>query len=114
LGELTPQQAQRAEGQRRLTQRPIAQLPERLPVTAGRVHFIRRVAPDGTIAILNETWRVGKRWANKYIWATITTHSRRLDIWYQRSLPYDWRLLKSVDYDLPETVARLKPIFARC
>lgn len=114
LGELTPQQAQRAEGQRRLTQRPIAQLPERLPVTAGRVHFIRRVAPDGTIAILNETWRVGKRWANKYIWATITTHSRRLDIWYQRALHYDWRLLKSVDYDLPETVARLTPIFARC
>lgn len=113
LGELTPQQAQRAEGQRRLAQHQTTQLPERLPITAGRVHFIRRVAPDGTIAILNETWRVGKRWANKYIWATITTHCRRLDIGYQCSAQHDWRLLKSVDYDLPETVARLHPVFAR-
>jgi len=61
--------------------------------------------PDGTIALLNESWPVGKRWAGKYVWATITTHSRRLDIWYQRSIQHDWQLLKSVDYDLPNPVA---------
>jgi len=112
LGDITPQAAQRAQGrQRRLTARQIAQLPEQLPITAGRVHFIRRVAPDGTVALLNETWRVGQRWANKYVWATITTHSRRLDIWYQRSPHHDWQLLKSVDYDLSESVAHRQSAF---
>ena len=96
-----------------MTERQAAQLPAELPITAGRVHFIRRVAPDGTIAVLNETWRVGKRWANKYVWATITTHSRRLDIWYQRSSRHPWRLLKSVDYDLSETVAHRQLAFRR-
>ena len=106
LGDRTPQAAQRAQGpQRRLTERQIAQLPKQLPITAGRVHFIRPVAPDGTITLLNETWLVGKRWAGKYVWATITTHSRRLDIWYQRSSRHAWRQLKSFDYRLSEPVA---------
>jgi len=112
LGEQTPAQAQRAEPRRRLTQAQIAALPSELPITAGRVHFIRQVAPDGTITLLNETWRVSRRLASKYVWATITTHTRQLDIWYQPSAQHDWRLLKSFDYDLPETVARLRPEFA--
>lgn len=112
LGERTPQRAQRAERQRRLTLRQIAQLPSPLPITAGQVHFIRQVAPDGTIAVLNETWHVTQRLAGKYVWATITTHRHRLDIWYQRSARHEWRLLKSFAYDLSETVARLKPEFA--
>jgi putative transposase len=113
LGDRTPLAAHRAAGpHRRLTERQIAQLPEQLPITAGRVHFIRPVTPDGTIALLNQTWPVGKRWAGQYVWATITTHSRRLDVWYQRSIQHDWRLLKSVDYDLPEPVAH-RPIAFR-
>lgn len=109
LAEVTPQQAQRREPKRRLTASQIAHLPNRLPITAGRIHFIRKVKPDGTIAILNETWTVSKRLAGKYVWATVTTHRRRLDIWYQRSAQHDWRLLKTCAYDIPETVARLKP-----
>jgi putative transposase len=113
LGQRTPQSAQRSEPRRHLTPPQIALLPDPLPITAGRVHFLRRVAPDGTIAILNETWRVSKRLAGKYVWATVTTHCRRLEIWYQRSAQHDWRLLKTFVYDLPETVARLRPEFAR-
>jgi putative transposase len=112
LGEQTPAQAQRAEPRRRLTQAQIAGLPSALPITAGQVHFIRPVAPDGAIALLNETWRVSRRLAGKYVWATIATHTRRLDLWYQPSAQHDWRRLKSFDYDLPETVARLRPEFA--
>lgn len=112
LGEQTPAQAHRAEGRRRLTQAQIAGRPSALPITAGRVHFIRQVKPDGTIALLNETWRVSRRLAGKYVWATITTHCRRLEIWYQRSARHDWRLLKTFNYDLSETVARLRPEFA--
>jgi hypothetical protein len=113
LGERTPAQAQRAEPRRRLTQAQIAALPSVLPITAGRVHFIRQVAPDGTIALLNETWRVSRRLAGKYVWATITTHTRRLEIWYQPSAQQAWRQLKFYAYDLPETVARLRPEFAQ-
>lgn len=112
LGEQTPAQAQRAESRRCLTQAQIAALPSELPITAGRVHFIRQVAPDGTITLLNETWHVSRRLAGQYVWATITTHTRRLDLWYQRSAQHDWRQLKSFDYELPETVARLRPEFA--
>lgn len=112
LGDRTPQAAHRAEGpHRRLTERQIAQLPEPLPITAGRVHFIRQVAPDGTIALLNETWPVGQRRAGRVVWATITTHARRLDIWYQRSSQHEWRLLKSVPYALPTPVAHRPSAF---
>lgn len=110
---LTPVQAQRTEPKRRLTTTQIAHLPDALPITAGRLHFIRKVKPDGTISVLNETWKVSKRLAGKYVWATIITHCRRLDIWYQRSAKHEWRRLKTYAYDIPETVVRLKPEFAK-
>ena len=109
LADQTPQQAQRTESRHRLTAAQCARLQEPLPITAGRVHFIRRVRPDGTFTVLNETWRVSRRLAGKYVWATIITHCRRLEIWYRRSMHQDWRLLKSHTYDIPETVARLRP-----
>ncbi len=112
LAGLTPTQAQRTEIKRRLTATQMAHLPATWPITAGRVHFIRKVKADGTISVLNETWKVRKRLAGKYVWATLITHRRQLDIWYQRSAQYEWRLLKTYAYDIPETVARLKAEFA--
>jgi len=112
LADVTPRQAQRRELTGHLTAAQIAHLPDQLSITAGRIHFIRKVKSDGTMALLNETWTVSKRLAGKYVWATITTQRRRLDIWYQRSEQHDWRLLKTCAYDIPETVARLKPDFA--
>ncbi len=113
LNGLTPHQAQRYEPRQRLTATQIAQLPKHLPITAGRIHFIRQVQADGHIWILNEAWKVNRRLAGKYVWATLVTHCRRLDIWYQRSAQQEWRLLKTYRYDMPETVARLHPEFAR-
>jgi putative transposase len=112
LTNVTPGQAQRHEPQHRLTAPQLAHLPDPLPLTAGRIHFLRKVKPDGTISVLNETWKVSKRLAGKYVWATITTHCRRLEIWYQPSAQQDWRLLKTWAYDIPEIVARLKPEYA--
>jgi hypothetical protein len=94
---------------RHLTTNQISQLPDPLPITAGRIHFIRQVQPNGTITFRNKTWRVSKRLAGKYVWATIITHCRRLEIWHERSALHDWRLLKDYAYDIPETVARLTP-----
>lgn len=113
LNGLTPQQAQRRERRHWLTAAQIAHLPETLPITAGRIHFVRKVQADGTVTVLNETWKVGKRLAGQYVWATLITHCRRLEIWYQRSAQHEWRLLKTYHYELPETVTRLRPEFAR-
>src|SRR5512139_4054120 len=109
LADLTPTQAHRHEGPRRLTASQIRNVPDPLPITAGRLHFIRKVKPDGTISLLNENWKVSKRLADKYVWATIITHCRRLEVWYQRSAHHDWHLRKTYVYPIPETVARLRP-----
>jgi putative transposase len=112
LDNITPQQAQQHESIRRLTAKQILHLSDPLPITAGRIHFIRQVQSDGTITLLNEPWKVSKRLAGKYVWATLRTHCRNLQIWYQRTAQHDWRLLKDCTYDVPETVARLKPVCA--
>ena len=112
LGERTPRQAQCAEPKHRLTATQLAHLPNPLPITAGRIHFIRKVKPDGTISVFNETWKVSKRLSGKYVWATLLTHCRRLEIWYQRAAQHDWCLRKTYAYDIPETVARLRSDFA--
>ena len=113
LGDQTPQQAQRAEARYRLTQSQLTGLPDPLPISAGRIHFLRKVSVAGTITLLNESWRVNRRLAGQYVWATVTTHLRRLHIWSQRSDQHEWRLLKSFTYDISETVARLNPQFAQ-
>jgi putative transposase len=112
LRDVTPHWAQRREAKRRLSATQIAHLPQPLPLTAGRIHFIRQVRTDGTISLLNETWKVSKRLAGKYVWATVITHCRRLEIWYQRSAQHRWVLHKLYAYAIQETVARLKPEFA--
>lgn len=108
----TPAQASRAQPKHLLKVSLLAHAPAPLPITAGALHFIRYVDADGTISLLNETWKVGRRWHDKYVWATLTTHRRRLDIWFLRSADHDWQLLKSFAYAIPEVVARRKPEFA--
>ncbi len=88
-------------------------LPKHLPISAGRVHFIRRVSAQGQIDILNETWFVGKRLAQQYVWATIVTHERRLNIYHRRSSQTSARLVKASRYAIPETVAPVRSEFKR-
>jgi len=109
---LTPGQAQRRERRPRLARALLQAIPDPLPITAGRVHFIRLVQPDGTIRILNEYWRVGKRLAGHYVWATLTTHRHALAVWHRRSAHHDWTLIKHMAYEIAEPVRRLQPNFA--
>ena len=97
----------------RLSTRQARALPARLPLTAGRVHFVRRVTADGTISFLGETWKVGQRLAYHYVWATVLTHCRRLELYHRRSVRAKWRRIKTYEYTLPETVCRLRPEFKR-
>jgi putative transposase len=77
---------QEASGRRRLPKlrpRQIQQLPEAedLPLTAGRLHFIRKVDESGEIDILKEHWRVSRTLAGKYVWATIDLSKKELLIY---------------------------------
>ena len=105
----TPAQAHRQVHRRRLTARQIRALPKTLPITEGRLHFLRLVSAEGTIVILNETWHVHKRLAGQYVWATLWTHRRRLEIYHRRSLQAKARLLKAYYYAMPESVVPLRP-----
>jgi hypothetical protein len=109
----TPAQAQRRAPRQRLTRAQIKALPEELPITAGRLHFMRRVSPEGEISFLGERWKVGKSLAHQYVQATVITHCRRLEIYHQRSENASWRLVKTFDYEISETVCRLHPEFRR-
>jgi hypothetical protein len=110
---MTPAQMQRRVTKQKLSRQQIRALPARLPITAGRIHFVRRVGSDGTISFLGENWKVGKGLAYRYVWATVITHRRRLEIYHQRSERAAWRLIKAFDYEIEETVCRLCPEYKR-
>ena len=64
-------------------------------------------------AILNETWKVGKSLAHRYVWATVITYAHRLEIYHRRSKRAAPRLIKSFDYQLPEVRVPLRPEYRR-
>lgn len=109
----TPAQAHRQRTRRRLTTRQRQVLPEKLPITAGRIHFIRQVDAQGAISLLNETWPVSRRLAGQYVWATLTTHENQLKIYHRRSAEAGVRQIKIYRYTLEETVISLLPDFKR-
>jgi putative transposase len=113
LNGLSPGQARRHVRQVRLTARDIRALPSALPLTAGRIHFIRRVGEDGMIRVFNEPWKVDKRLAGQYVWATVVTHKRRLEIYHWRRAGAITRLVKVLRYEIHEPVASLNSRFKR-
>jgi hypothetical protein len=85
----------------------------RWPITAGRVHFMRRVDPTGHTELLNERWLVGEKWIGEYVRATINTAEQVLTFWHQAGEQADWRLIKTRQFRLKETVHDLLPQFRR-
>jgi putative transposase len=113
LSGLTPAQARHGVKPQRVRARQLRAVPAVLPITAGRLHFIRQVSPEGTIRILGERWKAGKGLAYQYVWATVVTHCRRLEIYHRRSERATTRLLKVYDYEIPEPIRRLRPEYKR-
>lgn len=109
----TPSQAHQQVRRRRLRTEEVALLPSELPLTAGRLHFLRLVTTQGQIGLLNETWTVGKRLAGQYVWATINTARRRLIIYHRQSAQAHVRLVKEFGYALHEQVVPLSVQFQR-
>lgn len=63
-----------------------------LPITIGRVAFIRRVRPSGRITVLGVKFKVGKRLAHQYLSAKLYTRSMMLKVYYHS------RLIKQFDF----------------
>jgi putative transposase len=109
----TPAQAHRRVERQPLGLRQVRAVPAELPITAGRIHFIRQVDEEGFVSLLNEEWKVDRRLAGQYVWATVMTHEQRLRIYHRRSGEVPVRLVKTFHYRIPESVAPLLPEFQR-
>jgi hypothetical protein len=90
----------------------------RLPITAGRIHFMRKVNGDGLIQLLNEAWPVDRKLAGEYVRATVQVAAQRLTIWRQADAASPWRRLLTRQFRLKEPVHDPLPPFrqkcARC
>jgi len=90
------------------------QADKRLPLTSGRVHFIRLVNSLGQISVLNESWIVdqeAEELVGEYVWATISTAEQRLRIYHQRAADAVRRLVVEYDYEIAEEVQELAPAY---
>ena len=67
---------------------------ERLPLAAGRVTFLRRVSGAGTVTVLSQTFRVGKRHRGLYLQLVVDTGRGRLTAYL------NGRVLKRWPYQL--------------
>jgi Integrase core domain len=113
LGELSVAEAKRGVKRRKLTGRERRSLPDPLPLTAGRIHFIRRVDQRGEIRLLNESWKVSKRLVGEYVWATVDLTAQHLRISYRKSARAQTKRIKQYDYGVAEPVKPLLPQYRR-
>jgi putative transposase len=89
LGGQTPGQHRRGLRLRKLPASFVVPT-ERQPIAAGRVTFIRRVSPAGTVSVLSQSFRVGKKHRGLYLrlvvdtgrgWLTAYLNGRVLKRW---------------------------------
>ena len=55
----------------------------KLPLTKGKIHFIRKVDNDGKISVLNEAFKVGKEFISEYVLATICLEKQTMEVFYR-------------------------------
>jgi transposase len=113
LGGLSIKAARRGVKCRRLKSSERRRIPDPLPLTEGRVHFIRRVNEQGEITILNQRWKVSKQLVGEYVWATVFLKEQSLKIFYRRSERAMAKLIKQYDYPVDEPVERLLSQYRR-
>jgi putative transposase len=95
LGGLTPDQYRRRQKLLKLPRR--FNIPtEPLPIAAGRVTFIRQVTYHGSIHLLGQTFKVGKRLKGQYVKAVLDTQHAWLTVYVAGRVFKRWpyKLLK--------------------
>jgi len=82
---------------------------DKLPLTDGKIHFIRKVNNEGDISVLNEAFEVGKEFIDEYVWATICLKKQRIGVYYRAKDQDATILIKKFEYELKEEVKALRP-----
>ena len=85
-----------------------------LPITDGKIHFVRLVNEKGYINVLNENFYINKDLSFEYVWATIFTKEQDLKIYYQATKESEKKQIKAVTYKLRESVKNRIPIKNFC
>ena len=112
LGGRSPAELHAASTRPKLS--PAITLPQgRLPLTEGRIHFIRRVSAERTISILNLTWAVPQAEPDQGVWATLElrTTGATLRVYDQAPDVTDRRCLAKHPFPLKEDVQPLRVEF---
>lgn len=86
---------------------------ERLPITAGRFHIMRKVDTAGQVELLNERWLIGTKWIGQYVRATINTGQQTLTFSHKADSEADWKIMKARVFRIQESVHDLPPQFRR-
>jgi len=82
---------------------------DKLPLTDGKVHFIRKVNNEGEISVLSEAFDVGKEFIDEYVWATICLKKQRVGVYYRAKDQDAAVLIKKFEYELKEEAKYLRP-----
>ena len=77
-----------------------------LPITDGKVHFVRLVNEKGHINIFNENFYINKDLSFEYIWATIFTREQLIKFYHQATKESKNELIKTSSYKLRESVKK--------
>ena len=67
---------------------------EKLPISVGKVSFIRLVRDKGSVNLLSQRFQIGRRFKFQYIKATIFTKQQILKVYHKG------RIIKKFDYPL--------------
>jgi hypothetical protein len=113
LGGLTVAAATAAQRRQHLRAAQVQALPEELPLTAGRLHFVRCVSETGTIEILKEHWPVSRTLRGQYVWATVDLRKKELLIYHRASARAQARLVRHYEYAVAERIVPLLPEYRR-
>ena len=91
------------------------QLPAKLPLTTGKVHFIRAVSKDRQIMVLNQHWEVPTAEPDQGVWATLQFSVRGARLRIYDTAPDAQRRTCLADYLFPlkEPVLSLRQEFQR-
>jgi len=87
---------------------------QNLPITQGRLHFVRLIDEHGNINILNEDFYIDKNLSFDYAWGIINTKDQDLKIWYRASKEAPKQLIKTIPYELREPIKNRIPIKRFC
>jgi hypothetical protein len=81
----------------------------KLPLTNGKIHFIRKVDNNGKISVLNEAFKVGKEFIGEYVWATICLEKQTMEVFYRAKDQDTAVLIGKFEYELSEAIKDPRP-----